>query len=201
MPHDRESARNARSTKAAAKAAAGRAAKLRKFQWSVLALAAVGLLGFGLLRSSQSGVLVRGDVELGAEAPRVEMASFDGGTVNLAQFEGKPLVMNFWASWCPQCVAEMPDFERVFQDLKGDVQFLGVNQSDNRSSAEDLALETGVTYPLAADPNGEVFTAFRGAGMPTTVFIDGDGRVVDVVTGQLSAEQLREYIERSFPSV
>lgn len=176
-----------------------RAELIRKLQWGLLALAALGVVGFALFRSSEGGVSVEGDVSLGAEAPQVEMAGFeDDGTVTLAQFEGKPLVMNFWASWCPPCIAEMPDFEKVFQDVKDDVQFLGVNQSDNHSAAADLVARTGVTYPLASDPNGEVFAAFGGAGMPTTVFIDADGRVVDVVTGQLTEDQLREKIAASF---
>lgn len=173
---------------------------IRRLYRGLIVAAALGVVGFALFRSSQGGVSVRGDVELGASAPVVEMSGFEDGTVTLAQFEGKPLVVNFWASWCPQCVAEMPDFEAIYQDVKDEVQFLGVNQSDNHSLAADLAVDTGVTYPLASDPNGEVFAAFRGAGMPTTVFIDADGSVVDVVTGQLSEEQLREKISASFSS-
>lgn len=200
MARDREGARQARSAKAAARAGARRAALLRRIQWGALGLIALGVVGFALFRSSQSGVSVSGAADLGAAAPAVQMEGFDGGTVTLEDLEGKPLVMNFWASWCPQCVAEMPDFERVFQDVKDEVQFIGVNTRDNKGAAERLVDETGVTYPLASDPNGEVFTAFRGAGMPTTVFIDADGNVVDVVTGQMSEKQLRERIEVSFSS-
>jgi cytochrome c biogenesis protein CcmG, thiol:disulfide interchange protein DsbE len=108
------------------------------------------------------------------------------------------VVINFWASWCPSCVAEMPDFEKVHQDLKDEVVFIGIDQRDDRNAAEALAQQTGVTYRLAEDPDGRVFDAFGGVGMPTTAFIDADGNVVDVVTGQLSEELLREYLDRSF---
>jgi cytochrome c biogenesis protein CcmG/thiol:disulfide interchange protein DsbE len=198
VARDREGARRARSAKAAVRARVRRAALLKRVQWGAIGLVALGIVGFALFRSSQGGVSVSGAADLGAAAPAVEMEGFDGGTVTLAQFEGKPLVMNFWASWCPPCVAEMPDLEKVFQDVKDDVQFLGVNQSDQKGAAERLAAETGVTYPLASDPNGEVFRAFGGAGMPTTVFIDPDGNVVDVVTGQFTENSLREKIEVSF---
>jgi peroxiredoxin len=92
----------------------------------------------------------------------------------------------------------MPDFEKVHQDVKEQVAFIGIDQRDDRSAAEDLAHQTGVTYRLAEDPDGRVFDAFGGVGMPTTVFIDADGRVVDVVTGQLNEALLRDFINRSF---
>ena len=135
---------------------------------------------------------------LGTPAPDVELASFSGETYSLERFVGRPLVLNFWASWCAPCASEMPDFERVHHDLEGEVAFLGVNQRDVRDGALDLAEATGVTYPLAYDPRGEIFDAFGAPGMPTTVFIASDGTVVEVVPGQLSAGLLRDYIRRSF---
>lgn len=104
-------------------------------------------------------------------------------------------MVNFWASWCPSCAAEMPAFEQVHQRFDETVEFLGVNHSDRRSSAEELADSTGVTYRLAEDPDGELFAAFGGTGMPTTAFIDADGGVAEVVVGQISAEQLTSLIQ------
>ncbi len=88
----------------------------------------------------------------------------------------------------------MPAFEKVHKDIDGEVAFIGIDQRDQRSAADDLARRTGVTYRLADDPGGRVFDAFGGAGMPTTVFIDAQGNISDVVTGQLSENQLRVYI-------
>jgi cytochrome c biogenesis protein CcmG/thiol:disulfide interchange protein DsbE len=132
-------------------------------------------------------------------APQVTMQAFDGGQIVVPDdYEGTPLILNFWASWCPFCIAEVPDFEKVQQDVKGQVAFLGVNLRDNREAAEDLAHETHVTYPLAEDPQGVVYEAFGGTGMPTSVFIDGEGSVADTVTGQIFEDQLREMINRNF---
>jgi cytochrome c biogenesis protein CcmG/thiol:disulfide interchange protein DsbE len=123
---------------------------------------------------------------------------FKGEELTLGEYAGRPLVVNFWASWCPPCAAEMPDFERVHESVGESVAFLGVNMRDDRNLAEDLAESTGVTYRLAEDPQGRLFQAFEGAGMPTTVFIDADGTVVDVVAGQLTEAELRERIGSAF---
>jgi thiol-disulfide isomerase/thioredoxin len=104
--------------------------------------------------------------------------------------------VNFWASWCLSCAAEMPAFERVHQRLDGKVTFLGINQRDSREAAEELVRSTGVTYRLAEDPRGRLFAEFGGTGMPTTVLIDGDGAVADLIVGPLSEQQLLSVIEK-----
>lgn len=169
---------------------------------TIAALSVVGLaviVGAQLLfRDSGEDPLAGGDPALG-DSPRVTMEAFDGGQIVVPDdYQGTPLVLNFWASWCPFCIAEMPDFEKVHQDVKGTVAFLGVNLRDDRRAAEELAGETGVTYAMAEDPDGVVYEAFGGIGMPTTVFIDGEGNVAEVISGQLSEDQLRERIARYF---
>jgi thiol-disulfide isomerase/thioredoxin len=131
-------------------------------------------------------------------APEVELVNFSGETLRLSDFEGRPVVLNFWASWCPPCIAEMPDFERVNQAVGDRVMFIGVNFQDDADQAARLAVETGVTYLLVRDPQGLIFQQFDGLGMPTTVFIDASGSVREVVTGQMSESQLRAKIAEYF---
>ncbi|MFP3915232.1 MAG: TlpA family protein disulfide reductase [Actinomycetota bacterium] len=122
---------------------------------------------------------------------------FDGTQGNLADFGGRPLVVNFWASWCPACVAEMPDFERVHTRLGEDVAFLGLAmQESDESAARELIEETGVTYELGRDPDGSIFADFGGIAMPTTVFIDRDGAVVSTHPGAIFADDLEATIRR-----
>jgi len=128
-------------------------------------------------------------------ASSLELTDFDGTRFALASYRGKPLVVNFWASWCPSCAAEMPAFQRVYQALDGRVEFVGINNNDERTAAEELARSVGVTYRLVEDPRGELFSAFGASGMPTTVFIDAEGRVAETVAGVLTEEQLRGLIE------
>lgn len=123
----------------------------------------------------------------GQEPPDVVFEHFAGGPARLSDWQGTPLVVNFWASWCPPCVAEMRDvFEPAHRELDGRVTLLGVNLQDGDEAARDVVERTGVTYGLARDPQGELFVAFGGFGMPTTVFVDADGRVAAQHTGALT---------------
>lgn len=125
----------------------------------------------------------------------VPFTYFDGSAGNLADFAGRPLVVNFWASWCPACVAEMPDLEAVHRKLGDQVAFLGLAmQETDRAAARALIDQTGVTYALGQDPDGSIFASFGGIAMPTTVFIDEEGTVVEKHPGALFAEDLEAII-------
>jgi cytochrome c biogenesis protein CcmG, thiol:disulfide interchange protein DsbE len=145
---------------------------------------------------STAGVVVEGAAVVGRPAPRVELPGLRGGRVRLAELRGRSVVLNFWASWCPPCLAEMPEFQRVHRRLGERVAFLGVNQRDQAQAAEELARSMGVTYPLAVDTAGRSFDAFGGLGMPTTVLIRADGTVAEVFAGQLDETLLGERLRR-----
>lgn len=159
---------------------------------TIAILAAVGLIAAFSIWLVRDGASPAGTQR---DHLSVALADFEGGRFTLDTYRGRPMVVNFWASWCPSCAAEMPDFEQVHQRFDGMVEFIGVNHSDSRSAAEELARSTGVTYRLAEDPEGRLFTAFGGTGMPTTALIDGDGDVAEIVVGQLSEEQLTSLIQ------
>ena len=184
--------RSTSEVKARRLAAARHRATISKIQWSLVAVVGIALLGFLLFQDPPNDPSVGGTAL--AAASEIQLTDFEGERFALSDYAGTPVVVNFWASWCPNCVAEMPAFEKVHKDLDGEVAFIGIDQRDQRSAADDLARRTGVTYRLADDPGGRVFDAFGAAGMPTTVFIDPQGNVSDVVTGQLSEDQLRGYI-------
>ena len=133
-------------------------------------------------------------------APRlldIELDSFDGGPVSLRELAaGQPMVVNFFASWCGPCVREMPGFEAVHSRRSGDVKFLGVSLQDTAAAATGLAEQTGVTYDLVRDDDGELFRAVDGFSMPTTVFLDAEGRIVDIHGGELSQRDLEARIDR-----
>lgn len=119
----------------------------------------------------------------------------DGTRGNLADYAGQPLVVNFWASWCPACVAEIADFQQVHTTLGEEVVFLGLNIQENDPAAAQALLDgAGTSYQLGLDPTGSIFTMFGGIAMPTTVLIDAEGRVVRTHSGVLFAEDLEELI-------
>lgn len=130
------------------------------------------------------------------EAVSAELEFFDGTTGDLADFAGTPVVINFWASWCPACVAEMPDFAAAHREFGDRVVFIGVNlQEVDLAAARRLMDQTGVEYLMAHDRDGSIYRMFGGIAMPTTVFLDTDGSVRRVHAGVLFADDLRRIIE------
>ncbi len=109
-------------------------------------------------------------------APDFQMPLFDGSVINLSDYRGEVVVLNFWASWCGPCRWEMPAFERMYQEYgdKG-VMFVGVAISDDPANAQAFADEVGVTYPIGADFAGRIARVYRPTTMPTTFFIDREG--------------------------
>lgn len=135
-----------------------------------------------------------------AQAPMIGFERFNGERVQLRDWHGSPVVVNFWASWCPPCVAEMRDaFEPLHQQLGDRIVVLGVAMQDTPAAAQDVVERTGVTYELAADPDGALFTAFGGFGMPTTVLVDTEGRVVAHHTGALTRRELDGLVRTHLP--
>ena len=182
--------------------AANRQKRKRILLWSGIGVAIVfaGFAFFRFVPAPVPAATAQGQAAVGAPAPDVEMESFSGEQVTLTEFEGTPIVLNFWATWCPFCVAEMPDFEKVNQAADGQVQFIGVNLQDDGGAAESLVHETGVTYLLTRDPQGVVYSAFGGVAMPTTIFIGADGIVDEIVTGALTEGQLSNKVVQHFSS-
>ena len=166
-----------------------------------LVLGAAGVsLALGLVRDLKpSGVTFGGDLRRGGTLEELRLPQLEGdGVIEYADYANRPLVINFFASWCPSCIGEMPDFERVHRFLGEDVAFLGVSQSDARDASIDLARETGITYDAAIDERGEFFRAVGGQGMPTTIFVRPGGEIADVWVGALSADALRGLVADHF---
>ena len=131
--------------------------------------------------------------------PPATLEGFAGGPeVNLADFRGAPLIVNFWATWCAPCVKEMPDLQEIATEAEGQVAFLGIDVEDAPPNAEPFVAELGITYPLALDPRREYSRMVNNFGMPTTLFVDTDGLVRYRHTGPLDAEQLRALIAEHF---
>jgi cytochrome c biogenesis protein CcmG/thiol:disulfide interchange protein DsbE len=137
--------------------------------------------------------LIGGDAT-GDEAPDATFALLDGGSMALSDLRGTPVVLNFFAEWCPPCVQEMPDFEAVHQELGDEVAFVGLDVRDSVDKGQEIVDATGVSYTIGRDPSGEIFQSFDAVNMPTTVLLDEDGVVVASHPGALTADELRDLI-------
>jgi thiol-disulfide isomerase/thioredoxin len=160
-----------------------------------VALVAAACSGAGdSLQPAGDGIASTSQVQ-GGPIPADTFETFAGETATLADYAGRPVVVNFWASWCPSCVAEMSAaFLPAQQQLGDQVAFLGMNIQDERSRALELVEETGVLFDLAEDPDGALYTALGGLGMPFTAFVSADGRILDVHNGPLTEGQLVDKI-------
>lgn len=134
-------------------------------------------------------------VAVESELPTDSFELFTGGDATFAEFEGQPLVINFWASWCPACVGELPEFQSVHEQRADEVTFLGIANADIRSESVKLADEVGLTYQLADDPAGDLFRQFGLIAMPSTLFVSPDGQILEVFAGQLNESALNDRID------
>lgn len=133
----------------------------------------------------------RPDPQERAPLPDRTLEGFAGGPpVALAGYRGRPLVVNFWASWCGPCVEEVPAFQEV-ASAQDDVAFLGVDVADAPRAAQRFAAEAGITYDLAIDPDRALAGEVGVFGMPTTLFVDAEGMIVHRALTPLDAEGLR----------
>ncbi len=160
---------------------------LRSWRWRALAfglIALVALIG---------AILTSGWAAQPSAAPGFSVARLGqpGSTVGLGDFRGRPVVMNFFASWCPPCREELPTLSAAQRRLGGSVAFLGIDVSDSTPAALDLVRSSGVTYPLGVDPDYKVADSlYHLRGLPSTVFIDANGNVSATVLGQLTPRVL-----------
>jgi len=124
----------------------------------------------------------------------------DGNDVNLSDFYGKPIVLNFWASWCPPCKSEMPEFNQVYNELNGDVKFLMINQTDGDRETIETSSEyvksQEFTFPVYYDTKLEAAYTYNVTAIPTTFFIDKEGYIISQVKGAMSKEILLNNIEK-----
>ncbi len=153
-----------------------------------------------------TGVFVVGqffteDGPAGAAAPDIELPilAADGeltATWALSDLRGTPVVVNFFAAWCPPCITELPAFEEVHQQLGDRVAFVGIDVNDRAEDALRLIDETGITYPVVYDRAGTALGQFNDFEiMPTTAFVAADGTLAHVNPGIMSGEDLRATIE------
>ncbi len=129
-------------------------------------------------------------------APNFTLPLFSGGELTLSSLKGKPVVINFWASWCPPCRVEAPILEKVWQLYKDEgVTFVGVDIQDTEEDARAFIKEFGITYPNAKDASGRVTIDYGVSGIPVTFFVNREGLIVSRWVGDINETLLVDRIE------
>ena len=169
----------------------------------VLAVLAVLLVATAVLM--WSGVFDGGQKPQQAAAnpaPDFTVTDADGRSVKLSDFAGKPVVLNFWASWCGPCKSEMPAFEAAYLEQGAEVQFVMVNLTGNSETVETASsfiAGAGYTFPVFFDTAGEGAAAYRVSSIPATYFIDSDGNIVASHVGAMNSATLENYLAKILP--
>jgi len=149
---------------------------------------ATGLIG----RSSATGR--SGEELVGKAPPWFAAPKIDGGIVTLDQYQGSPLIINFWASWCPPCRDETPDIEDMWKSRMDEgLVVIGVNVQDSEEEAKNYLSEFSVTFPNVLDSDGRITVEYGVTGLPVTFFISRDGRVAGRWVGSISESRLASW--------
>lgn len=133
-------------------------------------------------------------------APDFTMVDMDGNPVKLSDFRGKPVIINFWASWCPPCRSELPAFDAAYAKYGNQINFLMVNLTDGKrdtvGGVKRFVKDNGYRFPVYLDTGSNGANAYAAYSIPMTVLVDADGMRLDTRVGAMSEDVLQGYIEK-----
>lgn len=135
-------------------------------------------------------------ISIGKTAPDFELQDLSGKNVKLSDFRGKNVILNFWASWCPPCREEMPEFQRIYAENSDSLAVIGINLQESKENADAFVKKLGITFPILLDPNARVKDMYNVFTQPVTYFIDKDRKIVDKKFGPLTSEEINEKIAK-----
>lgn len=167
----------------------------RAYYVAAALLPLVLLAAYGVWLAGRSGMLAAPSARVGEPAPAFSLVDLDGDPVRLADLAGRPVVVNFWASWCGPCVEEFPLLaEAAEQHQASGLAVIGIVYQDRSEAARGFMARMGAGWPAAMDPGGSVAARYGIHGPPETFFIDGEGVVRGRQIGQLGAADLERQL-------
>ncbi len=159
--------------------------------WLAAAWAAVGLGACGL-----PGARSTASASPGNPAPDFNLVGVDGARHSLSSYRGRVVVLNFWATWCIPCRAEMPDLEHEARLHRTDpVSIVGVDWKESAGQVTDFTAGLGISYPMLLDTDGQVYARYRVSALPTTFIIDARGRLVKSRIGIAGRDEIEVEIK------
>ncbi|TAA73200.1 peroxiredoxin family protein [Planococcus salinarum] len=135
----------------------------------------------------------------GEKAPDFDLTTLDGEAVKLSDYKGKKVILNFWATWCPPCRAEMPDMQKYYEEQAAgsNVEILAVNLTTADKGMDEINAfvdEFSLTFPIPMDTEGKVGELYQAASIPTSYMIDTEGRVQNKIVGPMNEQMMEDFI-------
>jgi cytochrome c biogenesis protein CcmG/thiol:disulfide interchange protein DsbE len=169
--------------------------------WRQSAVALLLVLSLGLLGCSGEEPESLEGIDRGKIALDFTLESLDGTRVFLSDYRGQVVLLNFWATWCPPCQAEIPDLEAAYRSYREDgLVILGIDVEESAHAIESFLEDVEMTYPILLDETARVYREYRAPGLPTTLILDREGVIRVRHPGYLSARQLAEYLDQVLPA-
>jgi cytochrome c biogenesis protein CcmG/thiol:disulfide interchange protein DsbE len=168
---------------------------------SIFLLTAILMIGAGCAKQpsgTHASQPSRG-VAVGQPAPAIALKDIDGKPVTLAQFRGKPVFINTFATWCPPCKQELPDIVKAYPQYKGKVVFLGIDEQEDAELVIPFLKRFGITYQVALDP-GSFADTYEVSSLPASFFIDTNGIVQKVYRGFMTPAAFKDNIATIYKS-
>jgi peroxiredoxin len=132
---------------------------------------------------------------VGAKAPDFQLKTLTGENVKLSDLKGKKVMLNFWATWCPPCKAEMPEMEQFSKQASDDIVILAVN-IDPQLDVKGFVNENKITFPILLDAEDKVNEAYQVISIPTTYFIDTNGVIQNKFTGSMTLDVMKDFTQK-----
>ncbi|WP_028610491.1 thiol-disulfide oxidoreductase ResA [Paenibacillus harenae] len=163
----------------------------------IVILVAVLIIGGYAIGSALFSGKDEGPLKAGSEPPQFELADLDGHVHRLSDYKGKAVVVNFWGTFCPPCVKEMPEFERQYEKWKDQgLVILAINLSEDTLTVNNFVRRFDLHYPILRDVNRKTERSYGLKSYPTTFFINRDGSILEIKVGGMTEADIDERIER-----
>lgn len=155
----------------------------------------IGIFGYLILVPDSNAAA---SLKVGQAAPDITLNDLSGTPVSLASLKGRPVVLNFWATWCPPCRREMPAFQQVWESHKGkdDLVFYALNVGESKLVVDAFMKQLGVDLPVLLDKADQAQNAYKILPIPATFFIDRTGKISAVYETQMTSLQMEAEIDR-----
>ena len=175
---------------------------MRKSYWVIL-LSIIIVVAAGLIYQRRS--LLPNDQKkaqesevgtaIGQLAPDLTLKRLDGEDISVSELRGKKVLLNFWASWCAPCRMEKPDLQRLYDDYRGRIEVLAVNQGEAKGVVSEYMMINGYSFPIALDLTGQASDKYLIRGIPTTFFLDEQGIIMNKQSGVLNYNQMLQLLK------